>query len=122
MGYSTLAPSPLYYRLCIYQGKLRVRLIEILCLFRCVIGELFTDGRQLFDLSQLLELRARHGEYSPEILLKKMDKPVRVSPSPAWPLLLSQRGSTIARLQNVLYGEYRGTSLNRTPLGQIKVS
>ena len=45
---------------------------------RCVIGELFTDGRQLFDLSQLLELRARHGEYSPEILLKKIDKPVRV--------------------------------------------
>ena len=45
---------------------------------RCVIGELFTDGRQLFDLSQLLELRARHSEYSPEILLKKIDKPVRV--------------------------------------------
>ena len=51
------------------------------CLCRCVIGELFTDGRQLFDLSQLLELRARQGEYSPEILLKKIsDKPVRVSP------------------------------------------
>ena len=47
---------------------------------RCVIGELFTDGRQLFDLSQLLELRSKHGEYSPEILLKKIvDKPVRVS-------------------------------------------
>jgi phosphoinositide-3-kinase regulatory subunit 4 len=47
----------------------------------CVIGELFTDGRQLFDLSQLLELRSKQGEYSPEILLKKIaDKPVRVSP------------------------------------------
>ena len=47
---------------------------------RCVIGELFTDGRQLFDLSQLLELRARQSEYTPETLLKKIsDKPVRVS-------------------------------------------
>ena len=46
-----------------------------------MIGELFTDGRQLFDLSQLLELRSKQGEYSPEILLKKIaDKPVRVSP------------------------------------------
>ena len=53
----------------------------IFCICRCVIGELFTDGRQLFDLSQLLELRSKQGEYSPEILLKKIaDKPVRVSP------------------------------------------
>ena len=45
---------------------------------RCVIGELFTDGRQLFDLSQLLEFRGKHSEYTPETLLKKVDKPIRV--------------------------------------------
>ena len=55
--------------------------VVCVCCVRCVIGELFTDGRQLFDLSQLLELRAKHGEYSPEILLKKIDKPIRVSMS-----------------------------------------
>lgn len=51
---------------------------EIILLSRCVIGELFTDGRQLFDLSQLLEFRGKHSEYTPETLLKKVDKPIRV--------------------------------------------
>ena len=51
---------------------------EVLCLLcRCVIAELFMDGRSLFDLSQLLEYRS--GEFSPDIVLKRIsDKYIRV--------------------------------------------
>lgn len=51
---------------------------KVLCLLcRCVIAELFMDGRSLFDLSQLLEYRS--GEFSPDIVLKRIsDKYIRV--------------------------------------------
>ena len=45
---------------------------------RCVIAELFLDGQQLFDLSQLLDYRTK--DYLPDAVLKKIaDKHVRVS-------------------------------------------
>ena len=47
---------------------------------RCVIAELFLDGQQLFDLSQLLDYRTK--DYSPDPVLKKIaDKHVRVGTS-----------------------------------------
>lgn len=45
--------------------------------FSCVIAELFLDGQQLFDLSQLLDYCIK--EYNPEQQLKKIaDKNIRV--------------------------------------------
>lgn len=51
---------------------------KVLCLLcRCVIAELFMDGRSLFDLSQLLEYRS--GEFSLDIVNKRIsDKYIRV--------------------------------------------
>ena len=50
---------------------------SLLVFSSCVIAELFTDGRPLFDLSQLLEYFS--GEYSPDVTLKRIaDKHIRV--------------------------------------------
>ena len=46
--------------------------------YSCVIAELFLDGQQLFDLSQLLDYCTK--DYNPEQQLKKIpDKSIRVS-------------------------------------------
>ena len=46
--------------------------------YRCVIAELFLDGQQLFDLSQLLDYCTK--DYNPEQQLKKIpDKNIRVN-------------------------------------------
>jgi phosphoinositide-3-kinase regulatory subunit 4 len=39
-------------------------------LFRCVIAELFLEGQQLFELSQLLAYR--RGQYDPSQYLEKV--------------------------------------------------
>ena len=49
------------------------------CVYRCVIAEMFAGGASLFDLSTLLEYR--NGENPPNLLecLKKIeDKAIRV--------------------------------------------
>ena len=49
-------------------------------MYRCVIAELFMDGRPLFDLSQLLEYYSSGDKEFPEPVLKKIsDKLIRVS-------------------------------------------
>ena len=49
----------------------------LLCLARCVIVELFTDGRPPFNLSQLLEYC--NGQYKYEEVIQKIsDKHIRV--------------------------------------------
>lgn len=45
---------------------------------RCVLAELFSDGRQLFDLSQLLSYRNNEFEQVPHILKDIEDPAVRV--------------------------------------------
>ena len=54
---------------------------------RCVIAELFMDGRPLFDLSQLLEYYRKEKEATEATLKKIPDRFIRVSkeaPSCTW--------------------------------------
>ena len=47
-------------------------------IFRCVIAELFMDGRPLFDLSQLLEYYHKEKEATEATLKKIPDRFIRV--------------------------------------------
>ena len=49
--------------------------------YRCVIGELFMDGKPMFDLSQLLKYSTGDKEFIENTLKKITDKYIRVSGS-----------------------------------------
>ena len=55
-----------------------VLLHDLSCTCRCVIAELFMDGRPLFDLSQLLEYYQKEKEATEATLKKIPDRFIRV--------------------------------------------
>ena len=57
-------------------------LYDVSCTCRCVIAELFMDGRPLFDLSQLLDYYHKEKEATEATLKKIPDRFIRVREEP----------------------------------------
>ena len=61
-----------------YCFVLPVFLGQLFPAYRCVIGELFLDGKPMFDLSQLLRYSSGEKEFSENTLKRISDKFIRV--------------------------------------------
>ncbi len=59
-------------------SKIHVYVGQLFFACRCVIGELFLDGKPMFDLSQLLRYSSGEKEFSENTLKKISDKFIRV--------------------------------------------
>ena len=59
-------------------------LYDVSCTCRCVIAELFMDGRPLFDLSQLLDYYHKEKEATEATLKKIPDRFIRVRKEPPY--------------------------------------